>query len=213
MYQTTFQGLALALVIASGCVHARWTGRWSPPRELNLRVSRLAKVPHEFGGWKGRDIPLDRRSVAVAGLAGYLFRRYEDAQGHSVLLLIVCGPPGPISVHTPEVCYGGLGYEPIGDRSLREIGTGDAVWRADFLRIGPAMDDRLRILYGWSVDGTWRASSSPRSDFAGAPVLCKLYIVRELPRTDHEEDPSSTFAKALFAQLRGGLFESNRAAR
>src|SRR5690348_2531079 len=111
MGRTIAQLVALAVVVASGVAHGLWTGRWGQPHQLEPAVARLGRVPAAVGDWEGRELPLNRQTLAVAEVAGHVSRRYQNSRtGESVLMLLVCGRPGPISVHTPDVCYEGAGY-------------------------------------------------------------------------------------------------------
>ena len=50
--------------------------------------------------------------LEIGQIDGYLSRTYTNqGTGATVSLLIVGGKPGPISVHTPDICFSGAGYE------------------------------------------------------------------------------------------------------
>lgn len=208
--------LALAIVIASGLVYGKWTGRWSDSPALAATVARLPLVPRTLGDWEGQDITLDPRTMEQAGVVGYVARRYVNRQsGGAVTVLLLCGRPGPISVHRPEICYGGVGYEVVGDRTLLPVGEGaapggDAVWAINLEKTGAVIPDRLRILYAWSADGTWKASDRPRMDFAGMPVLFKLYVVRAAGDENSAPVPAADsglrFLRQFLPALRHSLF-------
>ena len=54
------------------------------------------------------DMPAEAYEAAAAELEGWLARRYLHRRtGVVVHVLLLCGRPGPLSVHTPEVCYYG----------------------------------------------------------------------------------------------------------
>src|SRR4051794_13674631 len=102
---------ALTLVIFSGVAHGIWTGRWARSHAFESAVAGLGRVPGSFGDWTSTLLPLDQRSVAVAEIAGYVTRKFENRRdGIRITVLLVCGRPGPIAVHSPEWCYGGAGY-------------------------------------------------------------------------------------------------------
>src|SRR5690348_7835778 len=138
MLRTLAALAATAFVILTGLAQGYWTHRWSPPLGQQVAAERLARVPHEIGDWQGEDFQLPDNEVRAAGLTGYILRRYANRfAGEAVTLLIVCGPPGPISVHTPEVCYAGAGYEMAGKQARQAVETegpasGAAFWSADF---------------------------------------------------------------------------------
>src|SRR5262249_22935002 len=119
---------------------------------------RLDRLPMSIGDWSGRPEPVDSRQLAAAELDAGLMRRYENCRtGKTVDLVIVCGRPGPVSVHTPDVCYSGAGYQmtqlhPAGI-SLKPSRRGDRAefLRGDFEKQGPVSSDRLRIYWSWSA--------------------------------------------------------------
>lgn len=203
------QLMAVVIVVSSGVVHGIWTGRWSRSDELGTHVAALDRVPMTIGDWEGRAMPLDRRTMEHGGIAGYLMRSYENRRGGgAVTLLIVCGRPGPIAVHTPEVCYGGAGYEPSAPRAKLPVRAAssarpDEFWALGLSKQGSARPDHLRILYAWNAGGPWTASGSPRLDFAGSPALYKLYLVRQVARPDDRrpDDPSAEFLRQLLPEL------------
>jgi hypothetical protein len=105
---------------------------------------------------------------------------------------MVCGRGGPISVHTPDVCYAGAGYRQVNDEKLTDLelgGDGTHTFRS--LRFGlPGGESptQLEILWAWSEDGReWTAPDNARLTLARLPALYKLYVVREfLPGTRAE---------------------------
>ncbi|MHC5541236.1 exosortase-associated EpsI family protein, partial [Singulisphaera rosea] len=68
-------------------------------------------LPMEIGPWLGREAHADAKELARAGLTGHVSRRYVNrATGAEILILLMWGPTGPLSVHTPDLCFGGAGY-------------------------------------------------------------------------------------------------------
>lgn len=205
---------ALALIISSGVVSGLWTGRWSTSRELEARVAELGRVPMTIGDWQGQAQTIDPRTLEAGEISGYLLRRYENRRdGRVVSVLLVCGRPGPISVHTPEVCYSGSGYQPAAPAVRRSVEAGmaarpDEFWALELGKPGPVLPDRLRILYSWNAGGGWTASGQPRLEFAGSPVLDKLYVVHRLTEAvgGDRDETEVEFAKQLLPELRKCLF-------
>src|SRR5690349_8005042 len=96
--------LALLLIVGTGVVHGMRTGRWQPSAALTDAVARLDTVPMRIGDWEGEDTPLAGREPP--GVAAHLCRRYTNTRtGEAVTMFLVCGRPGPVSIHTPDVCY------------------------------------------------------------------------------------------------------------
>lgn len=207
--------LALPLLIATGYLHGSWTDRWAPSRSVGEAAARLARVPEVIGGWRGESAQMDAKVVAMAGIDGYVMRRYVDPEaGTAVSVLLVCGRPGPIAAHTPEVCYGGAGYEALTETAHQAVRVGGAAPPADFFtavfgKTRAAAPESLRIFWSWNGGEGWETSDHPRLRFARHGALYKLYVVRELGargRLPADADPALDFVKQLLPQLDKALF-------
>lgn len=209
MRQAITLAAAFSLIIVVGLVHGRWTRRWSGSRQVEAAAAALGRVPLDFDGWRGRPMELDRAQLVVGEIDGYLLRHYEDPLGGGgVTLLVVCGRPGPIAAHTPDVCYAGLGYDPTGptDRIALEVGGPGrpaSFRRAVLARASASGPSTLEILWSWSSGGDWEAPDHPRLAFASRPALYKLYVIREVPTPGEAsgDDPSPRFLRALIPVL------------
>ncbi len=186
--------VALLLVVAAGFAHGKVTGRWESNAKLTDAAARLSQIPTSFGEWSSADVTKNSEELAVAEAAGYLCRHYRHARtGEEVTVLLLCGPPGPISVHPPTACYRARGYQLLNDPQLTDLATerrDDQFQLAEFRGQSTLTEDRVAIMWGWSVAGQWSAPESPRFAFAGEPALYKLYVTwdrshgqRPLPAT------------------------------
>ena len=98
--------IAMTIIVATALIHGFRVNRWGVSRELELASARIGRVSMTIGNWKGRPATVDRRVMIAADLDGFLLRTYEnEVTGDRVTLMLVCGRPGAVSVHTPEVCY------------------------------------------------------------------------------------------------------------
>ena len=63
-------------------------------------------------------------------------------------VLLVCGRPGPVSVHTPDVCYAGVGYAmenpPVLYQPPSATPSGE-FWMADFVQQKSTIPTHLRM--------------------------------------------------------------------
>lgn len=199
---------AFVLVAAAGAVHGVWSGRWSSGDPLAEPVARLAGVPKTLGDWDGEDQTLGEKQQEKAGIGGYVLRRYRHRQsGEQVTLFLVCGRPGPISVHTPDVCYEGTGFARVGAVGAKAA-AGAAFQAADFREQNTPVPARLRVWWSWSADGAWTTPKSPRWTFARAPALYKLYAVQRTLKPDGDADAVAGFVETLMPELRRALFET-----
>src|SRR4051812_35968739 len=100
--------ILLAGTLGVSIVQGRITNRWGLRPDAEAAGDRLRPIlPAEVGNWRMRsDEKLADPMVAILQCNAYVLRVYEHQQtGDVVRLAVLLGPPGPISVHTPEVCY------------------------------------------------------------------------------------------------------------
>jgi hypothetical protein len=110
MKQLYFSALAAGLLVLCGLVHGYWTDRWVPATDLEHATGCMEKIPLSVGDWDGHDLEVKPTSLDYH-LAGHLARRYVNrVTGESVSIALVVGRPGPVSIHTPDVCYSAGGY-------------------------------------------------------------------------------------------------------
>jgi hypothetical protein len=203
--------LALAAVLVSGVVQGVWTDRWGLSNEPAASAARLADVPRMIGSWKGEDeTPLSTRDLAIGEIAGFLTRTYSNGQA-KLSVLILCGKPGPIAVHTPDVCFVGSGQDLVSKKTQSfktDDGPAHEFTIGNFRNTDAEGASYSRAFWAWSGNGDWSSPRYPRFAFAGKKALYKLYIVRSLARADEpiEEDPVLDFLKVFVPQLRKTLF-------
>jgi hypothetical protein len=202
--------VSAALVLAaSGVSHRLWTGAWNFSNEPAASAARLANVPSTFGDWAGADLEMDARQLARAEAVSHISRRYVNRRsGAEVTVFIICGRPGPVSVHTPDICYGGLGFQVKGTQNRHHIDASaemppsDFHW-ANFEKADPVAPVHLRIYWGWKAGRGWQAPSDPRLTFGAAPALYKLYITcRPAPGSElPDQDPCRDFMHDFLPEL------------
>jgi hypothetical protein len=204
--------IAIVLLAVAGGVHGMWTGRWVGGAERAEATQRLAAVPLHIGDWDGEDHEMEERARTVAGIDGYLMRHYtRRSTKESVSVLLVCGPPGPVSVHTPEVCYGGAGFTltaPPARTDLALAGVPQAPFRtALFRKEGVAAPEQLRIFWSWYTGSRWATPDRPRWTFARCRYLYKLYVINPTPAADGpvEQDSAARFLRLLLPELEKDL--------
>jgi len=204
----------LVAVLLSGVVHGLWTNRWGEAQAIKAATAKLVKVPMIVGDWEGHARELSAQELAAAEVDGYLLRRYVNHRTGSVVsLLIVCGRPGPVSVHLPEVCYSGGGYQQVGT-TTRYSSPSDpsAEFKVVVLRKqSVTAPDTLRVLYAWGAGGNWTAPERPRVAFAWNAALYKMYVIRELVKADEAitDDPATDFIQAILPEVQQALFQGS----
>ena len=176
-------GASLLITVAGGAWYGSYSQRWGPPADLIAVSTKLDQVPRQLGDWSlVEDLPFDEETQKMLECAGHVNRRYINrATGQSVNVAIIVGPPGPTSVHTPEICFSSCAYQQQGERSRLKLddNVGHSFWTLDFATQN-VLADGLRIYYAWSRGDDWEASESPRYQFAAAPYLYKLQLAAPL---------------------------------
>jgi hypothetical protein len=214
--------VAIVLVVSTGVVSGIWKGRWSTSQAAQEAATRIQNVPMKVGDWEGETSPFDAEDYAAAGIQGGFVRVYTHTQtGDRVSIMLVCGRPGPISVHTPEVCYPGVGFKVLSERipTKVELDGGDpaaSFWTWRMGKLDGPIPQLLNVTYAWSDDGQWKAPGyDARIAFASSPALFKLYAIREVPASVEakdpnapvtQDDPTVQFLRVMIPELKRSLF-------
>ena len=195
----------IACLIGAGIAQGRLSVYGNGSEELARAVQRMTQFPGTIGSWVSSDLEKDPEELAVAEAEGYLLRRYTNkVTGSEVTVLMLCGRPGPISVHPPTACYRARGYRlsssPV-TTQLPEPVRDDHFRLAEFHNSASLADDRVAILWAWSTDGQWSVPENPRLAFGGEPFLYKLYITWSRTRDERELQDSlpTDFCKSFLA--------------
>lgn len=203
------------LVVASGIVHGLRTERWTQSKNVEEAVRRIDDIPLEFGDWKGTSQPLDARDLARGGIKGHLFCHFRNKRtGAAFSVLLVCGRSGPISVHTPDVCYEGAGYTAIGSHVAHEVPLNDKesfqCRRLRFRKPTGLSASQLEIYWAWNGGEGWSGPENPRLILARHPALYKMYVIREVsPREKSGTiDPYTDFLQDFLPVLNRALTPS-----
>jgi hypothetical protein len=179
---------------------------------LDDAAARVARVPTTIGDWQGHEEPTDEPSFVQAGAKGYWMRCYVHRKTKaSVLVILMCGRPGKMSVHTPDVCYRGAGYE-LYDQPTECLknDAGEApFWTAKFTKKAP-VPMHLRLYWGWNARGKWEAAPAPRWQFRGEAFLYKLYVSRDIsqqPNLAPQVDVTAEFLRRFVPEMNKTLFD------
>ena len=199
---------AVIVLLFSGMVHGLWTDRWAEPRDLLEAAARLPQLPMKLGDWEAEELPSRGRS-STGGLAATLSRRYvHRPTGRGVTVFVGCGRPGPVSIHTPDVCYTASGYKEVEKQKyvlpVKSAAKGSAFYTARYTREKSDSRSQLRIFWSWSSGGGWEVAENPRFAFVNRPILYKLYVLRETGATTTplEADPCLELMEHLLPALR-----------
>jgi hypothetical protein len=204
--------VAIGIIAGSGVLHGLLTDRWALSDEPEASAAKLAGVARVLGDWDAKDLELDPKDLGRGGIVGYLARNYVNRRtGIQIQVILLCGRPGHISVHTPEACFAGAGFEMAGLATrypFSDKDSPDFCWCAQFAKERTESANALRVFWAWNADGRWQAPANPRLTFARYRALFKLYLIHYV--TDMKEhadkDPSRDLMKLLLPELQRCLF-------
>jgi hypothetical protein len=206
-----FVGIFILAVVTlvGGVIQGRMCRRWARPQEFQALADRLRELPAQIGPWHAKKSqPLDPVAEAVLECAGYVCRQYENQRtGETVTVAVLLGPAGPISVHTPDVCYSSQNYDTVGPPQRIRFDDGgnsaNELWSTSLRATIPTASN-LRVYYGWSTGGRWSAPDDARLEFAGQSHLYKVQVAGPLPMPfdDEKSDQSRTFLKDFLPVVR-----------
>jgi hypothetical protein len=172
---------AVALTtVASGILHGRMRNRWGSSEAMQAAAASLQQIPTQFGHWRmAKSEDLDKATIDMLECEGQLVRCYTNEKtGASVTVLLILGPVGAISVHTPEICMSSQAFRQVKKRldvAIPDRGADDHVWGSVF-KSTDLRGELEAVYYGWSCGGAWQAAKDPRFGFAGKPWLYKVQV-------------------------------------
>jgi hypothetical protein len=206
-------GAGLVVIISAGVLHGLWTERWQQSAELEAAVARLGRIKSDLGPWKANPGQVEAAALQQAAVAGSWIQVFSrEGKKEVVAVFLLCGRSGPMSVHRPEHCYKGAGYDMVGEPALFHLPTPSGKTPADFwtarfrqqTATGPV---NLRIYWTWFTGASWLAPDSPRLTLARYPAVYKLYVVREMadPGERLEDNPATQLLGRLIPELTRAL--------
>jgi hypothetical protein len=202
---------AVAVLFLSGLVHGLWTDRWAAAEDLDGDLAELRSLPLTIGDWQGEDLQ-PKKQGGSEGLVSLARRYVNRGTGEVVSILLACGRPGPISIHTPDVCYAASGYEVEKPARFTVKAAGQApaavFFTSRLVKTRAAEQTRLRIFWAWAAGGAWQVADNPRLEFASQRRLYKLYLLHELSRggDSPERDACAALLPVLLPELQRTLF-------
>jgi hypothetical protein len=195
--------LLLVYGFASGIRFDRWSNNGS----LSEASARIADLPTTLPKWTSEPVEIDLGEVLTGGIEGFSLRRFRNSlTGDTVQLFLVCGHSGPVSVHNPEVCYKGAGFEVTQERDKLEIPgaipsqSAGNFWRIELAKGDSPIPQKLILYYGWNGRGAWVAPANTRLGFGRLPFLYKMYVILD-SNSARSTAELETSAKDLLADL------------
>ena len=185
-----FTGIAVivAITIGTAVYSGLKTGRWGTLRGLDEVRTAMKSLPMQIGPWQAEtEGELDKTSINMLRIQdSYIFRIYKNVDTQAVVrLTMMVGPTGKITVHTPEVCFGGKDYEKDSARMAVPINVqllsgdkeiADTFWRVTFTGRSLDTNNRASFYYAVSTGNEWIADETPRSTFQAYRYVYKMQV-------------------------------------
>lgn len=202
--------------VAAAAMHGTMTNRWGIQPDHTAAENLLRQsLPKEVGNWreKGKDGELDKDVTDMLECRAYIKRVYENVQtGDRVSVGVLLGPAGPISAHTPEICYSSNDYEIDGEKQKKDLvdknGMQHSLWQVKIRSNDQGRARDQQVYYGWSTGGCWEATERPRFAYGGAPYLYKIQLAGPIaPNVESAKtfDPNIDFLTEFLAQCQTRL--------
>jgi len=179
-------GVIVILVITAAITYraGSLSGRWKTFAGLDEVREALKALPMQMGDWQAeKEGELDADSVTMLRIQdSYLFRTYRNVVTQAVVhLTIMVGPTGIVTVHTPDICFGGKDYDKDAERTRVRINVrreedevDDFFWRINFTGRSLDTNNRISFYYGVSPGDTWNAVEVPRATYQSYRYVYKL---------------------------------------
>ncbi|MBY0514217.1 MAG: EpsI family protein [Gemmataceae bacterium] len=209
MLRTALIVAAVAVLVAAGVLAGIRSNRFGVQEDLRAAAQKVYAVPKVVGPWESaQDLELDPKVKDRTECESYLSRVYTHRETkQSVSVLILCGEPGPIGAHTPEICYGATGYDTTGPKAVRAVPVPGGSANYFAARFKKSADAPLQVCWAWGVDGNWYASDTARGEFALRSALYKIYVHRPVSAAaaDAPDDTVHEFMTAFLPEVKKTL--------
>ena len=218
------QIVAMALIIlgaagASTLIHGRLTDRWVPmsSETLDLFTQRVPRIPKQIGDWRGTDTDIGDKQFSATGCTAYISRFWTNqTTGDTVSMYVVSGTARHITIHSPDWCYQGAGYdmESRPSQFVMDCGELKPEWLTSSFKkehpANPGVEQRLRIFWSYSDDGQWQGPNLAKMFYGGRPALYKIYLICDATSGSAaaEDSPALDFAKMVMPKINQILFEA-----
>ncbi|MDR3232370.1 MAG: EpsI family protein [Planctomycetaceae bacterium] len=162
------------------------TGRWGASAAVEEARAALKELPLTIGNWQAeKEGEMDATSISMLEIKdSYIIRAYKNTVTQTVVYItIILGPSGRVTVHTPEICFGGKDYNKEGTRVSVPINVQvdngaktieDSFWKIDFVGRSLDVNNRISFYYAHSSGNEWIATESARWTFAKYRYAYKL---------------------------------------
>lgn len=194
--------VAAAITLGAAIHQGRTSNRWGLSGQMTEVVPVVQTLPRDIGRWRLQDTEkmsaYEERTLQCADYLKATYVNQDTKQQVQALLLL--GPPGPTSVHRPEICYSAIDFPQDSERTSvvlqsHDEGKSDTAWMVQFRNNKDVSGGLLRVYYAWSDGSKWQASEEPRITYGTRPYLFKFQVNAEIDdsATGDDDDAAKAF--------------------
>lgn len=203
-------GQRYRVVIILLAVTATFTFFLGNEKGLSQNKAFYSMVPPCIGPWAGRDLEVDTRTIEILETDDILMREYLGPKGLKILLCIAFSKETRKSIHPPEVCMSGGGWNLIEKKRIKVPGSPG--FEAIKL-ISEKGDCKQAVLYWYKTGQDFTANfyhqqfNFVKNTFLGGDTSCGLIRVStQITGQEVEQAMASLidFAEALMPYLTEG---------
>ena len=167
----------------------------------------LVEIPKVIDNWQvveGSETKLDNQTTRITGSTDHVIRNYcDELTGVTLSVLILYGPAGPVTPHTPQVCYPASGFAPVGDvidRTIRYGKDETADLRSSVFAKPVGRSVLFQTVYHtYELNGVWSPTIDNRKLPRRNPGVFKIQIQRVSREREArgENEPIESFVEKL----------------
>lgn len=211
--------VVVAIVLAVGTyVEGTKSDRWGNAKSEKLdRFTQLVtKIPKQIDDWTSVDDEINQEEFEASHCTACISRTYTNREGQRVNVYLVSGTGRHVTIHTPDWCYVGAGFDKVTDPQQYRIPMGTDPQPTDpeflttvFRKEDPLTKSEIRIFWTFSDDGNWQGPKQPKSEFGGRPAMYKMYLITNVDDVgwEIESNPTMNFAKKFVPTINAILFQ------
>ena len=211
--------IIVAVILAAGTyVEGNKSDRWGDAKseKLDRFTELVTTVPIQIGDWVGRDDEINQEEFEASNCTACISRTYTNTEGQSVNVYLVSGTGRHVTIHTPDWCYVGAGYDKVEDPHQYKIQMGAADSDNDpeflttvFRKEDPLSKQEIRIFWSFADNKNWAGPKQPKAVFGGRPAMYKVYLITDANDVGWaiESNPTINFVKEFMPIVNDILFQ------
>ena len=170
--------VAVTLTLALGLGHRAITAG-GLRHGLSISQEQIDGLPDDLAAWSLVErAAVDERAIDLLECHSHASLTYKNAvTGADIVVTVLSGASGPLTAHTPEVCYSSQAYLIQSQTEPLELKLNDgSICHFRVVDLTPRGDNHkpLTVIYGWHDGEGWRSPSWSRVVYAGTKSLVKI---------------------------------------